>query len=180
MTTTIDGRSVDLLDLHVETEQIDVTAATETHPDPRWEVTDRAGHYHAWTTDGTLPTLTETSEHQECAGGHDADFDCCEGYEVTVHHCTICGERVEPATIASTGTRRLIPGRESWTVKVTMPNPPVAPLRTGDRVSVRTEDAGTVYFGVGIPTAETIGVDWWTVTVDGCGPLGRRAVSTGD
>lgn len=156
--------------LTIETEMVDVTLARKTSPDPNWTYVDSAGHYHALASDGTLPTLTATTEHRECGGACGADE--CEGYDVTVYECAICGAEVEPGRITTyPAGREFMPGRTSWTVQVP---------RNVDRglLSVRVEVGDRTFFGV----AERVsgraegGPDGIRVqtTLSGRWPLGER------
>jgi hypothetical protein len=165
--------------LSVEVEQIDVTVAVKTAPDPRWEHVDQQGHYHAWTHDGQLPTLTAKDEHHDCTGEHFmgiGDTDGCEGYDVTVYMCTICGEKMEPATVSRPGKPEFIPGLTHWSVEVEV-DQRLPDL--GDRVSVRVDGRSETLFGVGVVADSSIGVEGggmrsaWTRII-GVSPLGRR------
>lgn len=155
--------------LRVEVEQIDVTMASKTEPDQRWEYTDPLGHYHAFTEKFELPTLTARTEHVDCA---DPDCACgMEGYEITVYDCRICGAPVEPGTITTSPIgREYMPGRMTWSVEVEGEYP------TGDLVSVRVVGQRGVYFGV----AQVTPVMSWSsdrpvvTTLAGIGELGER------
>lgn len=176
------GPSVEA-ELTIEVEQIDATPSRVTKPDMGWEHVDSAGHYHAWTDDGTLPTLTPRTEHVDCAGAHlDADYSFdedededeeCEGYDITVYDCAACGERIEPKTISYTPRgREVVPSRKHWTVTASG-----VALTAADMVSVKVTTPGAVLFGVGM--AETAVQDTpfgpqATTTITGVGELGRR------
>lgn len=170
LTASIDGGAEVPAELDIETEQIDVTTTGKTVPDMAWEHVDQRGHYHAWTDGGELPTLDVRSEHEECTGSHDLDpddplFIDCEGYDVTVHSCKICGEIVEPGTkfIPSFG-REYTPGRTTWTVRVG------AHLEHGQSVSVLLRTGASSAFGIG----QVVKVDEGTSTIVGAGELGHR------
>jgi hypothetical protein len=98
---------------------LDVTTVGATKPSPSWEVVDPAGHFHSWTADGKLPSLTATVEHV-CtlvdADHHGAeDDDECDGYTKTTYACRICGWDVEPGYMRDIAPQ-LIPGLKSWRV----------------------------------------------------------------
>jgi hypothetical protein len=161
--------------LNVETEQIDITTATETKPDATWEYIDPAGHFHAFDRTGELPTLTSRSEHVACSGVHTYpifDEENCEGYEVMVYECAICGAKVEPAWITTpTIFRKFMPGRTCWTVEVEQPV-------TEDRVSVRLVVGETEMFGIAArggvrAEGDRNGERVWT-TLHGASALGNR------
>lgn len=169
--------------LTIETERIDVSSATKTHPDPNWELIDAAGHFHAWSTDKDheLPTLDARSEHVDCDMGHDYDDYECEGYDITVYSCKICGEIIEPATIVDRSPpREYVNGLTSWQVVVG------AAVEYGRKVAVRVVASGSVWFGVAIAGnmraeigagAAGMGVyrdAIYETTLIGASPLGRR------
>lgn len=150
-------------ELTVETEQIDVTPSVETKPDPKWTYTDPAGHFHAWTDSGELPTLTTRTEHVPCG-----DDDCCEGYDEPYYVCAICGVEVEPGTITTTpSSRRYEPGRKSWTVKV-------QGHVTAERVSVRIAAEDRTVFGIATPVDVDPSGTGARTTLVGVSPLGYR------
>lgn len=66
-------------------------------PDPAWTFTDAAGHFHAYDSDGKLPTLNMVATHLDCDGtcGGVCDGD---GYSRTDYQCLLCDEFVVPAT----------------------------------------------------------------------------------
>lgn len=66
-------------------------------PDPAWVFTDGAGHFHAYDSDGRLPTLGRVLTHIDCDGscGGVCDGD---GYSRTEYQCPLCYEYVVPAT----------------------------------------------------------------------------------
>jgi hypothetical protein len=66
-------------------------------PDPAWTFTDSAGHFHAYDSDGKLPTLSAVLTHVDCDGscGGICDGD---GYSRTERQCPLCDEYVVPAT----------------------------------------------------------------------------------
>jgi len=163
-------------ELTVETERIDVTTASKSRPDMGWEYIDASGHFHAWSDDkdSPLPTLDRRTEHVECDFGHEDD---CEGYDVDVYSCSICGEIIEPKRIVySPVGREYRPGRTSWTVVA------AERLECDRRVSLKlTSDRG-VFFGVGVVSGFAAedgggGVRFET-SIHGVSPLGHRKAMT--
>lgn len=154
--------------LHITHDFIDVTGYT-ARPNPAWTLVDGRNHFHAYTDDGTLPTLRARSEPVPCDG---ACGSLCEGTTRTVYECMICDEAVEPAVISGI-THQSVPGRRSWSLEI---NDPVMPF--GDMVSVQVKTDGQLRFGVGQI------VEWrsfsmgelQTVIVQGIGELGWRAL----
>lgn len=172
---SINGRPEVACELHIETERIDVTMATLVEPDPNWQHTDQQGHYHAWSADGELPTLTARSEHRYCDGIHHFPVDdLCEGYDVTLYACSLCGEDIEPGTVTRHGVPKTIPGLQTWTVVA------YDVIVGRDPVSLRVETGAGVVFGFAVPTdvvAElgAAGPSGRTTLV-GTSPLGRLLV----
>lgn len=170
---SINGGELVPAELTVETEQIEVTLSRKVEPNLTWTYTDVNGHFHAYDKDGKLPTLTARTEHRGCDMGHDDD---CEGYDVTVYECAICGEQVEPAVrVIEPGPREFIPGPTNWTVRALVDT-------SADRVSVRLTSGAPLdrveLFGIAAAIRRDIeggpaGVRVWT-TFAGAGPLGER------
>lgn len=177
-TASIDSGPNVPAELTIEVERIDVTTATKTRIDPAWEFVDVRGHFHAWAHDETLPTLDARSEHVDCDAGHSDDEYDCEGYDVTVYSCLICGEIIEPETITTASTfRETAPGRMSWTVVVHH----VVEYERDRRLSVVFHAGDTTYFGVAavVGGRRTVpdsphSAPRSTTTLFGAGPLGRR------
>ncbi len=145
-----------------------------TKPDPTWEHTDGAGHFHAYDRDGKLPTLTPRSRHVDCDGSCGG---VCggEGYDVTDYLCSVCDELVEPGRVDDRGPRRIDTGKD-WQVKVRGR----APV-TGDKVTVKAVvRPDTMMFGV----AKVGGFEGnfefdradVTTTLYSAGPLDTRAI----
>jgi hypothetical protein len=89
-------------------------------PSQSWEVVDPAGHFHSWTADGKLPSLTATVEHVCSNGGGTEhygaeDDDECNGYTKTTYACRICGWDVEPGYVRDIAPQ-FLPGLKSWRV----------------------------------------------------------------
>lgn len=118
--------------LKVEPRMIEVTSRDATKPDPAWEYTDAAGHWHAW-----IARPVEMPCNGSCDGTCDG-----EGYTRIDHHCRICNELIEPAVLPDTD-RKWIPGMEEWEVTVH------AAVPDGD-VSVRVVAGVEVRFGVAV------------------------------
>ncbi|HEY9415197.1 MAG TPA: hypothetical protein VIQ30_10590 [Pseudonocardia sp.] len=156
--------------LTIDTEMIHVQLEREVRPDMRWEFVDAAGHWHAYDKNGRLPTIDARSEHVDCPGG--CGSDSCEGYEVTIHYCAICGEEIKPKTkVTSPGPERWEPGRKSWRVEIEQPV-------TDEKVSVRIKAGDRVFFGIAIRgswhTEGAPGLMRTRTTLVGTGPLGER------
>jgi hypothetical protein len=173
---SIDGGPPVAGSLDVQVETIDVSMASKTEPDMAWEFVDAFGHYHAWSqeADNPLPTLRGRIRHVECVG-HGADGEDCEGYDVTVYDCVICGQPVEPKTITYTSPfRETAPGRKHWTVQVDSD----VPLAHGTLYSVRVSIGPELLFGVGTVLTSEFNRDLipgaYPTTICGVGPLGRR------
>lgn len=168
---TIDGVSAIRATLSVHQETVDVSTNLP-QPDPRWTFVDEAGHFHARSADGTLPTLNDRVEHRDCDG---ACGGVCEGdgYDVTVYLCRICGVRVSPGTVPGPHYATT-PGLSSWEIRAVVAVPP----QPGAEVSVRFDtQGGGCLFGVGI--VHRLDVEGGgprpriTVELAGTGPLGR-------
>ena len=154
----------------IEVERIGTHLARKVSPDMVWEYVDCAGHWHAYDKDGKHPTLDARSEHVECNGG--CGDDVCEGYDIPVYHCSICGEEIEPAVVVeSPGPVEYVTGRMTWTVQVRQ-------FVSEPRVSVRVLFDGKVFFGVAErvqSSGETVGGEaFGSATLVGAGPLGER------
>jgi hypothetical protein len=164
--------------LEVEQDVITYASATATKPDPQWEFIDPAGHFHAYDTDGELPTLVTRDRHVDCGLSH-ADDDLygdgqhdCEGYDVREYFCQICDEQIKPERLSDAGQKSM-PGRKSWSVYV------VSDRRIEGVVSVRFEMASKIYFGVAHAIMEQAesgpgGGIRVTTRLSGAGPLGIR------
>ena len=163
--------------LNIDVEQIDVTVMTKTTPDLTWELVDDQGHFHAWDSEGNLPTLEARSEHVEC--GCSGDEDDCDGYDITIRFCAICEQVIEPAVIVTHPLgREYAQGRKTWEVIA------YADLEQGQKVSVRVHSGGSAdeqqaqAFGIGV----AVKVDYIQADngvrrlakIAGVGPLGYR------
>lgn len=152
-----------------ETEVIEYQSVTATKPDPNWTHTDAAGHWHAYATDGELPTLLARIRHVECAGG--CDDEPCEGYDVTDWYCRICNEEVQPGRLPDTEPKSM-PGRSHWWAEIESDRE-----ITGEH-TVRITVGNRVAFGVVM--ARTVGMEGdmngvrVKTRLDGIGPLGKR------
>jgi len=158
------------LNIDQETQQI---LSSSAKPDTRWTFTDSHGHYHAHSDeqDEPYPTLQRHVEREECDGSCGGTCDG-EGFPTVRYTCLICDEDVKPGAIPGPH-RYFIPGLKSWTVRA---HGLVKP--SNEKVSVRVEVDGLIYFGVAMPT-EAIGegyagITTYVSTLQGVGPLGRR------
>lgn len=167
---SINGRPPVPGELTTEMERIDVTREISVKPDPAWEHVDGQGHYHAWTADGELPTLTARTEHRPCDGVHRFPMaEPCEGYDVTLYACSVCDEDIEPGTVTRHRVPEWISGREDWTVVVR------DFVRDDDRVSVRVDTGEQVLFGFAIATDRMMDSEGGAqTTLVGASALGRR------
>lgn len=150
---------------------VDVTTMTGRHtPNLAWEFVDEAGHYHSWTKDGELPTL---SRHEERIPYPNMSEDIDEAEEevrVTLV-CKLCGETVEPKYDVD-HSPQFIPGRSYWNATVYGVH-----LHPGDMVSMSFSTARTGrvrYFGVAQVTAIEIKEATYVTQLAGAGPLGRK------
>ena len=175
-TASIDNGPDVPADLTITQDQIDVTSALATKPDPEWTYVDQRGHFHAYDEDGKLPTLRTRIERTPCPGG--CDDPGCDGYTVTHHHCVICGEEVEPRRVHDFEPKT-VPGLTHWTLVVDQGIP------QGQQVSVRVRSGAPAdpieVFGVAMVVgveAMMVGDQWRTQsTLDGVGPLGKRRLA---
>lgn len=165
----------------IEREMLDISTETGGWlPDPAWECIDANGHWHAFTADGKLPTLTERERHVDCDGLHlfgEPDDVNCEGYDVTEYRCRVCLDLVEPHRVpdGTAGKRQFMPGRTSWWVEVV----------TGQQIegehTVRVIGTGRVLFGVVVARQVSAESDHngvrVTTRLDGIGELGERKMS---
>lgn len=160
-TVIVDGVTLELLELQRSCEPVEITDLTgRAVPDPSWAHIDSAGHFHAWSQGGGLPTLERcphACEDKECSGGFEE------------YRCAICHQGVEPGMIMTPPDmhRRFAPGLESWSLVV---RAPVWNL-SGDRVSVR----GEAWFGVAVVTQVSTACGVYEVHLQGVSELGRLA-----
>lgn len=156
--------------LSVTQERLDISTNLPK-PDPRWTLTDAAGHFHARSEDGELPTLIRRMEHIACGCS-----DCAgEGYDITHFHCRVCDEEITPGTIAGPHYETM-PGVMSWELVVQ------------DVVNGHTEVNAVFrssygeHFGVAIPTEVHVESGptgpVGRTTLCGVSALGRRTVGT--
>jgi hypothetical protein len=158
----------------------DVT--TQFRADPRWTHVDSAGHFHARSSDTSVPypTLATRPDHGHLSTG----TTCDECRSVTV--CRICGEEVVPGVLPN-DRRQYIAGMSRWQVTVTGLRSVVPAIAyrvrpgQGDEVTVRIGGMladGSTWFGCAELTSYAEhgfvgGVIQWTRTLEGTGPLGR-------
>jgi hypothetical protein len=77
--------------------ECEVIWSRAARPDPGWSSTDARGHFHAYDSDGKLPTLVASNRQIPCDGSC-RNWDC-DGYSERVHQCALCGEQVQPGTV---------------------------------------------------------------------------------
>ena len=143
------------LEMHVD--EIDVSTLGNSYkPDPGWFTVDKAGHYHAFTRDGELPTLRRVGRK---------------------FRCSICEKRIRPGYVVDQpgGIKRTMPGRTWWNVQVEV----AEPIAQADPVSVRmVQDGEDRLFGIatrsltsarGGPSGPMFTYGWTGIT-----ELGRR------
>jgi hypothetical protein len=159
--------------LTVEQEFIPVTSERSSRPDHRWVAVDNAGHWHAFTRDGKLPTLREYAEHVECDGSCGGICEG-EGYHVTRWKCRACEKPVAPRFIQEYGRTEMIPGPRSWHVQLTAPTYLPVPQHR-DQVSVRATFGDRIYFGLATLGDFSMTPDALDVTLLGTTELGERA-----
>ncbi|GIF14802.1 hypothetical protein [Actinoplanes teichomyceticus] len=160
----------------VEVAVIDYQSDTASKPDMAWTAVDDAGHFHAYATDGELPTLAARTRHVDCDGVHAGPVldDVCDGYDVVDWHCRICGQEVQPERVPDRGPKQM-PGRKHWHAEVV-----TSREITEDAVSVRIQQGGKLRFGVARPvlvSMESDGPNGVRVAtrLHGDGPLGERS-----
>lgn len=170
METTIDGTWVGRAPtVHIQHDMIDVTSfIPKMQPDPAWQFVDEAGHFHAFTLRGELPTIETKYRRVSCADQQDCN---CDGYDEAERVCRICGEEIAPGyeVVAPPGEKEFIPGQVSWRV-TDVPVDGATPLFGLVSVRCRSDDGAHEYFGIAQVTTyahhrELVGV----------GELGKRA-----
>lgn len=146
----------------------------ESRPDLSWSFVDSARHFHAFDSKtSTLPTLRSHTVRMNCNGlcGHDEN---CEGYDKTLWHCRICGERVRPEY--RTVDKRILVARDnSWGAVIH--GPLIMPSASAPQFSVLIqEDGKPERFGVAQVTSADFesGNNVCVMTLDGIGVLGWR------
>lgn len=167
-------------EISIETESIDITSGLTTmKPDPKWEFTDKAGHWHAVTSDGKYPTLEDYVKALPCPGGcGDPE---CEGVRETRYRCRICQKRIKPALVVDSypGEVRRMPGRTSWEVRVEGATDLPIPNQSGEMLTVRCVTDKFTCFGLArIGPSEVVSTSdgaWMNATFYGVGELGRRS-----
>lgn len=153
--------------LEIQMDSIEVTSISESFPDMSWEFVDSQKHWHAWDAKGELPTLEAKAREEPCS---DPDNCGCDGYPITIYHCRICGEIIQPAWISTGPIRKFIPGRQTWKIMAQ-----TARLMVGETCTVRSYYKDRVFFGVGrvIAARAQPGHPLW-LEIMGIGPLGER------
>lgn len=151
-------------------ERLDVTTRFERDPD--WTLLDAAGHLHAYTADGALPTLKTERVHEDCT---DPEHPACDGYTRTVYRCWICDEVVEPASRKTEG-RRYAPGRKLWEWNFRASARDSWRFGRNGQVSIWSVREGkVVHFGIGDMVVNSMDSNGFIEgTVCGVGELGQR------
>lgn len=155
--------------LNIETEQIDITMGRSTYKlDPKWTHVDKAGHFHAVTGDGKLPTLEPYTKTSPC-GGECGDSGC-DGMTEQRYRCRACRKRVKPAYVVDVpgGVKRVMPGLTTWTATVR-----TRTAWTAD-VSIRATASNSTVFGIATPRMVLADADCFTFDFIGITELGRR------
>jgi hypothetical protein len=159
--------------LNIEYQIIDVTSSDATKPAMNWTLIDDQGHFHAYATDGELPTLIRRVRHVGCEGAHDfLDEDGeCEGYDIAEYFCAICDQQIKPERVPDTG-QKSIPGRMMWEVQIRpereITGKVTVRITTGEKTLFGVADARTDAWSSGPnPVA-------FSTRLCGIGPLGER------
>ena len=160
----VNGQPVETMALEMERDMIDMTCPIE--PDPNWAFIDAAGHFHARSKKGTLPTLEMKREYVSCP---DSAEGCCDGYDDTWLECVLCHEKIVPGT--RPGQRSSISGPMHWRITVSG-----VYIEPGTRVNVRIDREGKpVMFGIAECTSLDVAPgDRYTADLIGIGELGYR------
>lgn len=176
----IDDGPVLPAEVEIDQQYETVYSDTATTPDPAWTYVDPTGHFHAYATSGSLPTLTATGRHVPCDGVHTFPIENCDGYDVIDYTCRICRAPVEPGRVRQESVT--IPAGRTWLVRVRRPARGAS--RTypiGQEVTVRFVLGDALYFGIAVATSEWNaehrgGVTEVVTTLTGIGELGMRVV----
>lgn len=156
-----------------EQEMIDArTRVRPTKPDPKWNYTDSAGHFHAYNVESNFSIFTAEEIFVARSSGWGEDYE--EWRESVGWNCILCGERIPtPKRIADMNARDYIPGRLSWSIKFENVNEPKlwGLISSQSRVSVRVP----LIKGFGIGETESTGLsnEGYSFTVRGIGEFGR-------
>lgn len=138
----------------MEVERIDISTLGHSEPDPTWEFTDAAGHFHAFDHEGELPTLVsrmhvepqedEPDEIAESTTADEADDwdEFGDSYPETRSHCLLCDEVIQPRwNYIATPYHQYAPGRTEYRLTLHSPIP-------AGRFSVVVTAGDKVWFGV--------------------------------
>jgi hypothetical protein len=170
----VDAQGPFRANLEMGTDEVEVTTATGVHtPDLAWEFVDEAGHFHAWTKDGQLPTVDRHVERIPCGHMHGdlEELEECGGSERVTIVCKLCGEDVEPKYNVD-HSRQFIPGRSYWSADIYGVH-----LHPGDKVSVVFANGHTgraLWFGIAEVGPISIEDSTYVTRLNGAGPLGRK------
>jgi len=174
---SINGRAPVRGQLEVEQHVERVRSERATKPDPSWEFTDEAGHWHAFASEGELPTLTGTPVDVPCDGSCGG---LCggEGCRIVRYNCRGCGQEVQPEYVPDWEARTRgvqVFGLKEW--RVTIEDTWSDAYETGRAVSVRHDTDAVTHFGIGVIVNLSVSdgsTAMVTVTIVGTGPLGQR------
>lgn len=92
----VDGVEVEAVEVTI-TQEVERVTTMDGGPDPYWQHSDAAGHFHAYDFTGKTPTLVEhTTEASWCET-------CQDTHGETFLICRLCGEKVVPRRKAGPG-----------------------------------------------------------------------------
>jgi hypothetical protein len=171
--------------IDVEQEILRIRSRDAVKPDQSWEFTDQAGHWHAFTDDGELPTIDRITLPMPCDGSCGG---VCqgEGYHAYQDKCHACGEQLQPRWVPdeeARGEGTPVEGRYSWGVQVEEYRPlserlMLTALDFGQQVSVRLDNPQATYFGLAMVDRRSVQSDGELmrarVDLVGASQLGKR------
>lgn len=160
--------------LSIETERIDVRTFGEKRiPDPKWNHTDRNGHFHAWNIapNETPRIFTAEEKFEVRTNPHRGIGEYCVSLG---YFCVICNDSIpNPGMRPDPNPVDSIPGRTTWTVE--FENQEGFPglsgiLNRGDSCTVRIPRIHA--FGIAQCMKFTWTSEGWHFTLIGTSPLG--------
>jgi hypothetical protein len=113
-----DGAQHKVVEMSQTSDVVTYSSCLAQRPDTMWRGVDAHGHEHRWMVDDEhwdIPTCVSREEHVPCDGSC-GNWDC-EGYDITVWECAVCGDRVEPRWVADTSVKSL-PGPTRMSVRI--------------------------------------------------------------
>ena len=140
-TVTLNGAGPFPCEIEMSQES-ETVSGTVTKPDLEWTHTDAAGHFHAFTEDGKLPTLRE--KRVPCDG-------MCgdSGHTVVAYYCRICDDPIETVWRYAR-EETVVPGPVHVTIRVELWESSEIGFALFQTVSVRARVGnGKELFGVG-------------------------------